>query len=319
MKRKRKNGTKKYKANYERNKQFEKLTANTMAIKEKMEKMQLAFRKAQGMDDCLYNMGGLSFKAPIALPSKFKISNAEKFDGTRDPKQRVSLYISIAEMKGLDKFDGTRDPKQRVSLYISIAEMKGLDKKQTLHAFPLSLTGGASRWYYNLDPSKTMAWNKLVELFVEQFIFNIVIDVTLRDLETTKQGVAEIFSDYMTRWKGKASKMVNSPNEKDQINIIIKNLLPAYNITLLSSSISSFRELCDCGTRIEDAINNGQLEKGENKPPIKKTYGGEATTSKAPNLVNVSAIIPLVYPSFTKKAHREFSNLGMTLASYMRT
>ncbi|KAK9999324.1 hypothetical protein SO802_018927, partial [Lithocarpus litseifolius] len=49
---------KKYKADYERNKQFEKLVANTMAMKEKMEKMQLAFRKAQRMDDCLYNMGG---------------------------------------------------------------------------------------------------------------------------------------------------------------------------------------------------------------------------------------------------------------------
>ena len=34
------------KADYERNKQFEKLTANTVAMKEKMEKMQRAFRKA---------------------------------------------------------------------------------------------------------------------------------------------------------------------------------------------------------------------------------------------------------------------------------
>ena len=34
------------KADYERNKQFEKLTANIVAMKEKMEKMQLAFRKA---------------------------------------------------------------------------------------------------------------------------------------------------------------------------------------------------------------------------------------------------------------------------------
>ena len=48
------------KANYKRNKQFEKLTVDTMAMKEKMDKMQLAFRKAQGMDDCLYNIGGIS-------------------------------------------------------------------------------------------------------------------------------------------------------------------------------------------------------------------------------------------------------------------
>ena len=67
--------------------------------------------------------------------------------------------------------------------------------------------------------------------------------------------------------------MVNRPNEKDQINIIIKYLLLAYNSRLLSLPISYFRELCDCETRNEDAINNGQL----------KTYGGGATTSKAPN------------------------------------
>ena len=77
------------KTEYERNKQFEKLTIETMAIREKMEKMQLAFRKAQGMDDYLYNMGGVSSKSFIALPPKFKISDAKKFDGSGDPKQPV--------------------------------------------------------------------------------------------------------------------------------------------------------------------------------------------------------------------------------------
>ena len=106
------------KAGYESNKKFEKLMAETIAMREKMEKMQLAFRKAQGMDDCLNNMGGITSKTPITLPSKFKISNVEKFDGTRDPKQHVRRYLSITEIKGLDK-------------------------KQTLHAFPLSLTRDA--------------------------------------------------------------------------------------------------------------------------------------------------------------------------------
>ena len=87
------------KAEYERNKQFEKLIADTMAMKEKMEKMQLAFHKAQGMYDCLYNMGGMGSKTPIALPPKFKISNAEKFDGIGDPKQHVRRQLSITEKK----------------------------------------------------------------------------------------------------------------------------------------------------------------------------------------------------------------------------
>ena len=75
--------------------------------------------------------------------------------------------------------------------------MKRLDEKQAFHAFPLSLVRGASGWYYSLDPSKTKVWNELVELFVDQFIFNTMIDVTLRDLETTKQGVGETLLGHM--------------------------------------------------------------------------------------------------------------------------
>ena len=55
--------------------------------------------------------------------------------------------------------------------------------------------------------------------------------------------MGETFSKYMTRWKGKTSMMVNRPNEKDQINMIVKNLLSAYNSRLLSSPISLFGEL----------------------------------------------------------------------------
>ena len=46
--------------------------------------------------------------------------------------------------------------------YLSIAEIKALDEKETLHAFPFSLTAGALRRYYSLDPSKTKVWNELV-------------------------------------------------------------------------------------------------------------------------------------------------------------
>ena len=63
------------KVEYERNKQFEKLTAETIAMKENMEKMQLAFCKAQGMDDYLYNMGGVSSNTSIALPPQFKATH----------------------------------------------------------------------------------------------------------------------------------------------------------------------------------------------------------------------------------------------------
>ena len=113
-----------------------------MAMREKMEKMLLAFYREQGMDDYLYNMGGMSSKAPIALPPKFNIFDAKKFDGIGDLKQHIRICLSINKMKGQDV-------------------------KQTLHAFPFSLTRGVSRWYYSLNPSKTKVWNELVELLVD--------------------------------------------------------------------------------------------------------------------------------------------------------
>ena len=79
------------KAGYERNKQFEKLIMKIVAMKEKMEKMLLAFRKAQGMDDCLYNMGGICSKTPIALPPKFKIF---------DVKSLMELEIQSNMLRG---------------------------------------------------------------------------------------------------------------------------------------------------------------------------------------------------------------------------
>ena len=66
-------------------------------------------------------------------------------------------------------------------------------------------------------PKQAKVWNELVNFFLDQFIFNTMINVSLRDLETTKQGVRETFFEYTKRWKGKASKMVNRANEKDQI------------------------------------------------------------------------------------------------------
>jgi hypothetical protein len=50
----------------------------------------------------------------------------------------------------------------------------------------MPLTGSASRWYYSLNLGKINIWGELIEAFVEQFSYNTMIDVTLRDLEITK-------------------------------------------------------------------------------------------------------------------------------------
>ena len=81
------------KVDYERNKQFKKLTVETVAMKEKMEKMQLTFRKAQGMDDYLYNMGGMSSKNAIALPRLVIFGEKWRGENTLDGQTTRSLGL----------------------------------------------------------------------------------------------------------------------------------------------------------------------------------------------------------------------------------
>ena len=93
--------------------------------------------------------------------------------------------------------------------------MKGLNKTQVLNVFLFSLTGSASKWYYTLDIGNIKGWTELVNAFLTKFSFNTMIDITLRDLETTKQKEGETFSEYLVRWREKASMMINRPSEKD--------------------------------------------------------------------------------------------------------
>ena len=106
--------------------------------------------------------------------------------------------------------------------------MKGLNEMQMLNAFPFSLTGSASKWYYTLDIGKVKGWTELVNAFLTQFSFNTMVDITMKDLETTKQRGGETFSEYLVRWREKASRMINFLGEKDQVNIMMKGLLPIY-------------------------------------------------------------------------------------------
>ena len=95
----------------------------------------------------------------------------------------------------------------------------------------------------------------MVEAFVQQYLYNVQLDVSLRDLETTKQLSNETFSDFLMRWREKASKMPNRSSEKDQVRMVIKNILPTYGHQCAPISLKSFVDLYDAGIQVEDAIN----------------------------------------------------------------
>ena len=124
---------------------------------------------------------------------------------------------------------------------------------------------------------------------MKQFSYNTMIDVTLSDLEMTRQIDNETFSEFLVRWRAKASKMINKLDEKDQVNIVMKGLLPIYYNRMFASPIMDFEQLCNSGMRIEDAIDNVQLDKREGKISAltKKTFGSSSKASNVQDTINV--------------------------------
>ena len=146
------------KATLECDNELESFTEN---FKEKMELMQKALQKTQGVDDYLISMGGITNEPAVQLPPKFV-----------RPKT--------------DRFIGICDPKQHLRQYLNFVKIKGLNEQQVLQAFPLSLSGSTLNWYYTLNVGQTKNSAELVDLFLKQFSYNTMIDVTLCGLKTTR-------------------------------------------------------------------------------------------------------------------------------------
>ena len=97
------------------------------------------------------------------------------------------------------------------------------------------------------------------------------MNVTIRDLETTRQNPNELFAVFLARWRNKVAQMIYRPNEKDQVRMLVKNLQPIYHDRLFYQSIPIFEELFEIGTRIEDAICDGRISGAESLKKRKNT------------------------------------------------
>ena len=76
------------------------------------------------------------------------------------------------------------------------------------------------------------------------------VDITRRDLETTKQEPKESFFTFITKWRAKAVQMMSRPNKKEQLAMVVKNLLLVYNRYLFAQYFPNFKALIAAGIQI---------------------------------------------------------------------
>ena len=130
-------------------------------INKRINKMEAMIKRARKMED-LMDYQSLSFFPDVRLPPKFK-------------------------MPTLDKFVGTGCPKSHLKMYMMDMQSLGATKELLAQIFQNTLTRASLMWFLNLDNARARSWEDICYEFHNQYKYNIIMDVTRRDLETMKQ------------------------------------------------------------------------------------------------------------------------------------
>ncbi|KAI8547551.1 hypothetical protein RHMOL_Rhmol07G0204900 [Rhododendron molle] len=166
------------------------------AIKAKLAQLEQSLARSERITSIGLDIDELCLFPNARLPKKFKPIDFAKFDGTGDPKAHLSSYIGALSIWGVEKD--------------AMAQM-----------FAQTLVGHALHWFTTLETTKKRSWEDICEAFVAQFDYNIQLEVTIQELESTKMGSKESFMDFVRRWRAKTVQMKEKPSEKDQIRMIV--------------------------------------------------------------------------------------------------
>eukprot|EP00261_Vitis_vinifera_P033576 XP_019074819.1 PREDICTED: uncharacterized protein LOC109122449 [Vitis vinifera] len=216
----------------------------------------------------------------------------------------VSLPTQF-RMPEIERYTGIGCPKIHLRLYSSVMRAHGLDEAHLIMLFPMSLSGAAQRWFASLDVSRRRTWDDLAQEFLRQFAFNIVIDVSRRELEALRQGSDESVTSFISRWREKIAQIVDRPSEKDQISMILRSLQPRFARHLMGFPHTDFGSLVQALYGIEEGIARGlwpesSLSDSKGKNPL----GGQ-------RLGDVSAI-----SSVGSRSPKRYQTFGQTSRAY---
>ena len=148
-------------------------------------------------------------------------------------------------------------PCIHLRLYSTIMRAHGLDETQLVMLFPMSLSGAAQRWFASLDVSCRTTWDDLAQEFLRQFAFNIIIDVSRRELEALRHRLEESVISFISYQREKISQIIDRSSEKEQISMIIRSLQPKFARHLMRFPHTNFGSLVQALYGIEEGITRG--------------------------------------------------------------
>ena len=92
-------------------------------------------------------------------------------------------------------------------------------------------------------------------------------------LRAMSQKDEESFKEYAQRWREIAAQISPPLEEKELTKIYLKTLSTFYYDRMVASAPSNFTEMVNMGVRLEEAVREGRLIKGEEIASGSKKYG----------------------------------------------
>ena len=160
-------------------------------------------------------------------------------------------------MPDIERYTGIRCPHIHLQLYNVVMRGHKLDEAHMIMLFPLSLSGAAQRLFVSLDPLRRRTWADLGQEFIRQYSFNIVVDVSQRELEALRQRPDESVTSFISRWREKIAQIIYRRSECDQISMIMHSLQPRFVRHLMGFPQTDVGSLVQALYGIEEGISRG--------------------------------------------------------------
>ena len=173
-----------------------------------------------------------SFTAEVLhfpLPTKFRMSQIEAFDGTKDPVDHLNTYKNQMELHGY------QDPVR-------------------CRALAITLKGPVLAWFNRLPPSSISSFRELSIAFVSHFIGARTYRKPSYHLLTIKQSPQESLRSYVQRFNVESLK-VNVPDEKFVITTFIAGLGVQSKDLMFSISKNPQANMAEVLAKAEKYIN----------------------------------------------------------------
>lgn len=170
-------------------------------------------------------------------------------------------FPSRVKIPKFDKYDGISDPQDHVREFSASCMEFMHDQTYLMRLFPRSLGGQAMEWLSSL-PKGIKTFEELIQLFLQQYSYNIRHLVTMIDLCNTQQKTGEPLLTFLQRWRRMFFRYPQPILDSEKMDIFVNNLVSKLKYSVQIQVHPSFNKMVDNAIRMEDVL----IKKGDITP-----------------------------------------------------